>query len=616
MRIPYGQSDFATIRRDGLFYVDKTPFLSVLENPMSGYYYVVFLRPRRFGKSTILSTMSHYYDLAKADQFDELFTGLWIHEHPTQLRNTFLILWFDFSQVATGRGPEALFRTFCDVIRSSVTNFALSYGERVPNLRGFLERIETFRDPESILSMLLSIIKASGLKLYVLIDEYDHFANRLLAAGDENVYNTIVKDTGFVRSFYATLKTGTGSGTVARLFMTGVTPLMLDDMSSGFNITSNISMSPRFDTFAGFTRTDVERAIEEFVAARPHLQGEMADRSKLFETLKIYYDGYRFSSGATEGLFNSNMVLYFLRELDERGQFPDELLDRNVRTAYEYLGHVGTSGSVSMAERRTIFETILSERSIRSPLVEQFGVKLLQTGASFISLLYYLGMLTRSNVPSVGVEKEFEIPNRVIRELQWEHLAKHLDQQAIFAIDTGNLSSALESMGVRGDIAPLLNLFHERIIQHFGIKDTRKLDERTIKLLFMMYVSLGKVFYALSEKEFAQGYCDLFLAAAPNLPGLKYAWMIEFKYLEANAKDTAIETAFAAAALQVERYSKDAALLPMLVGKQELRCGTMVFIGTNRLLFRSWPNDEPERRVEVVGKGAKKPAAKKRAKKG
>ncbi len=615
MRIPYGQSDFATIRREGLFYVDKTPFLSVLENPMSAYVYVVFLRPRRFGKSTILSMLSHYYDIAKADQFDELFTGLWIHEHPTPLHNKFLILWFDFSQVATGRGPEALFRTFFDVIRSSVTNFVLSYGDRVPNLRGFLERLETFRDPESVLGMLLSIIKASGLQLYVLIDEYDHFANRLLAACDENVYNTIVKDTGFVRSFYATLKTGTGSGTVARLFMTGVTPLMLDDMSSGFNITSNISMAPDFDNFAGFTRIDVERAIEEFVTARPQLQGELADRTKLFETLKAYYDGYRFSSNAAEGLFNSDMVLYFLRELATKKAFPRELLDRNVRTAYEHLGHVGAPGSVSMDERRTIFETILSERSIRSPLVEQFGVKLLETRSAFISLLYYLGMLTLRAGGEAAGQDELEIPNRIIRELQWEHLAKHLDQQANFAIDTTHLSSTLESMGLRGDIAPLLNLFHERIIQHFAIKDTRKLDERTIKLLFMMYVSLGKVFYALSEKEFAQCYCDLFLAAAPNIPGLRYAWMIEFKYLETNAKEPAIEMAFAAAALQVERYSKDTTLLPMLVGKQELRCGTMVFIGTKRLLFRSWPNDVPEERIEVLAKAAKKPTSKKTSKK-
>jgi len=615
MRIPYGISDFATIRREGYFYVDKTPFLSVLENSMFGYSYVVFLRPRRFGKSTIISMLSHYYDIAKADQFDALFKGLWIHDHPTEFRNKFLILWLDFSQVATGRGPEALFRTFLEVIRAGVKKFILRYGDRIPNLEAFLQRLDSYVDPEAILGRLLSVLKSSGHQLYVLIDEYDHFANRLLAAGDENAYDTIIEDTGFMRSFYATLKSGTGTGTVARLFMTGVTPLMLDDMSSGFNITSNISMSPRFETFAGFTSTDVERAIDEFVVARPELQSEMADRQKLFETLKIYYDGYRFSSNATEGLFNSDMVLYFLRELSEHNGFPRELLDRNVRTAYEHLGHVGASGSDVMEERQTIFETILSERSIQSPIVEQFGVKLLETSSSFISLLYYLGMLTQRVKSQATGQEELEIPNRVIRELQWEHLAKHLDRQAKFAIDTGHLASALENMGVRGDIAPLLQLFHTQIIQHFGIKDTRKLDERTIKLLFMMYVSLGKVFYALSEKEFSQGYCDLFLAAAPNLPGLRYSWLIEFKYLETNAKEPAIEAAFAAAAAQVERYSKDAMLLPLLVGKQELLCGTMVFVGTKRLLFRSWPNDVPERRVEVVGKAAKKTTSKKSKKK-
>jgi hypothetical protein len=313
-------------------------------------------------------------------------------------------------------------------------------------------------------------------------------------------------------------------------------------------------------------------------------------------------------------MFNSDMVLYFLRELETKNEFPEELLDRNVRTAYEHLGRVGLSGSASVVERRTVLETILSEQTIRSQIVEQFGVKHLGSRAPFISLLYYLGMLTRGVGSSIGVERDLEIPNRVIRELQWEHLAHHLQQEANFAIDTNHLSSALESLGVRGAIAPLLQLFHEQIIQHFAIKDTRKLDERTIKLLFIMFVSLGKVFYALSEKEFAQGYCDLFLACAPNVPGLQYSWLIEFKYIATNAKETQIEAAFAEAALQVDRYSKDTALLPMLVGNHQLRCGTMVFVGTKRLLFRSWPDDVPEKRVEVLGKAVKKKATTKKAK--
>ncbi len=612
MRIPYGISDFATIRREGFFYVDKTPFLPVLENPMSGYRHLLFLRPRRFGKSTILSMLSHYYDVAKAVEFDELFRGLWIYDHPTPLRNQFLMLSFDFSQVATGRGVDALFRTFFHVVLGAVTSFVLRYQERVPELKRLQERLGTYSDPESIVGMLLNVLQASGQKLYILIDEYDHFANRLLAAGEETVYDAIVKDTGFVRSFYATLKAGTGPGTVARLFMTGVTPLMLDDMSSGFNITTNISMAPGFSAFAGFTRKDVERAIDEFVAARPHLASHLADRAKLFETLEAYYDGYRFSSGSDERMFNSDMVLYFLRELSTHDKFPEELLDRNVRTVYEHLGRVGLSGSVSAEERREVLETVLSEGRTRSQIVEQFGVSHIGTRAPFVSLLYYLGMLTLGGTRSIGVERSLEIPNRVIRELQWEHLAKHLAQEANFAIDTSHLSSALENLGVRGEIESLLRLFHAQIIQHFAIKDTRKLDERTIKLLFMMFVSLGKVFYALSEKEFSQGYWDLFLAAAPNVPGLQYSWLIEFKYVKTNATVEEIEEAFSGAAQQVERYSKDAALLPILVGSHELRCGTMVFVGTKRLLFRSWPDDVAEKRVEVVGKAGKKRAAKKK----
>lgn len=607
MRIPYGISDFATIRREGYFYVDKTPFLPVLENPMSGYVHLLFLRPRRFGKSTIVSTLANYYDIAKADQFDELFRGLWIHEHPTAERNKYLVLKFDFSTVETTGTLEDIRSSFISIIKVYVRQFALAYAELIPGLATLANRLDSHPDASSVIADLLAHTAGNQHRVYAIIDEYDHFANRLLAAGEEGAYESL-KGTGFVRTFYATLKSGTTSGTVARVFMTGVTPLMLDDMSSGFNITRNISMTPRFDTFAGFTRIDVERALDEFVQARPDLSGHLADRTELFKTLEANYDGYRFSSHAAEPMFNSDMVLYFLGEVDERRQLPKVLLDLNVRTTYEHLAQVGTKTGSSAAERREILETILVDRTIRSEIVERFGVGQLDGRAPFISLLYYLGMLTLSALPQSGVQWNLEIPNRVIRELQWEHLAKHLQREANFAIDTAGLASALEALAVRGKIEPLLQLFHERILQQISVKDTRNLGEKTIKLLLMMYVSLGKVFYALSEKEFAQGYCDLFLAAAKNVPGLEYSWLIEFKYVKAKAKDAEIEAAFGEAAAQVEKYSKDTTLLPMLVGDYQLRCGIIVFVGTKRIQYRSWPDDAADERVEVPAKRTKKAA--------
>jgi hypothetical protein len=361
---------------------------------------------------------------------------------------------------------------------------------------------------------VLNAVRRSGHKLYVLIDEYDHFANRLLSGGADDLYEeSIVKRTGFIRTFYAKLKTGTGSGAVGRMFITGVTPLLLDDLSSGFNIISPISQSPRFNTLAGFTRADVERAIDEFVAARPHLAGQQAlsDRGRLFDVLEVYYDGYRFSPDATERAF--------LRELDDRGRYPDDMLDPNVRTEYRHLQRIGTLGGAGAAERRD------------------------------------------------------------------------------------DLRAALGAMAAEGDIAPFLRVFHVQVLKAFGVKDTRRLDEKILKLLFMVYASLGRAFHPLSEKEFAQGYCDLFLGASKSVPSARFSWLLEFKYLRANAKPAQIEAAFAEAEEQVARYASDGELLPLLLDGHELKAGMIVFVGTKEILFRAWP----------PAPGAKPPRAKGRA---
>ncbi len=610
MKIPYGTADFATLRHENFFYVDKTMFLPILERAESGYRYLVFLRPRRFGKSTLVSMLAHYYDINRKDQFDALFGGLWIHEHPTPERNSYLILSFDFSQVVTSRGEDALFRTFFEAVLISVKRFVSAYREHVPELRHLEERLPTFEDPEALSTALLGLISSTSHKIYLLIDEYDHFANRLLAGGASDTYKSVIND-GFVRTFYATLKAGAGLGTVARMFITGVTPLMLDDLSSGFNISSNASMDPALNTLAGFTRSDVHRALDEFLAARPTIAQlpELGDRNRLLDTLEQHYDGYRFSERAAERVFNSDMVLYFLAEVDKQQRYPTDMLDMNVRTDYGHLLRIGALGdTVEQGKRRTLLETVLSDGSIRGDLLRQFGVRSLQSRTTYLSLLYYMGMLTLGEAPRSSLGFQLEVPNRVIRELQWEHLALMLDDQTQIKIDLDSLLDALEAMAVGGDIRPFLEVFHSQVVKKLGIKDTRQLGEKTLKLLFMTYVSLGKAFHPLSEKEFNQGYCDLFLGTARNLPKSRYSWLIEFKYLPANAKPPQVENAFADAEAQVIRYAADQTLLPLLLGgERELKAGMIVFVGLKKVEFRPWP-PEP--------KATKKAAAKKRAARG
>ena len=365
---------------------------------------------------------------------------------------------------------------------------------------------------------------------------------------------------------------------------------MLDDLSSGFNIATHASLSPRLHALAGFTRGETERAVDEFLAARPGLQAipGLSDRAGILRVLEEHYNGYRFAEDAGERLFNSDMVLYFLNEIDDRGRYPSNMLDRNVRTEYGHLQRIGTLSGAVAADRRALLQTILGEGHIRSALVEQFGLKSLRSHAPFLSLLYYLGMLTLRASPRDSIGYDLEIPNRVIRELQWEHLALMLEEEKSVTIHVDDLRVALGAMAVDGEIAPFLEMFHEHVLQAFSNRDARGLDEKTIKLLLMTYASLGQAFYPLSEKEFAQGYGDLFLGASRNVAGARYSWLLELKYLKTSARPSQIEAAFAEAEAQVERYASDRALLPLLLGDRELRAGSLVFVGAKKVLFRPW----------------------------
>jgi hypothetical protein len=431
MKIPYGRSNFADVRRGGYFYADKTHFLPQLESAEAGYAYLLFLRPRRFGKSMLISMFEHYYDLSRSEQFDELFRGLWIHEHPTAERNKYLVLSLDFSSVNTD-SPEALRRTFLEVVRSGVEKFMVRYRERFPDLKRVDDRLVTFQDPECLMIALLGLVGALGHKIYLLIDEYDNFVNRLLSDGGQDCYETIVRARGLVRSFYASLKAGTTSGGLSRMFVTGVSPILLEDLSSGFNSITHISHYARFDAMAGFTRAEAARAVDELLSRKPDLIGDrrLGDRADLLDTLEQLYDGYRFSDIASERVFNSDRVLYFLRQIEDTGQYPEQVLGLDVRADYDKLRHLAVLSGAAGGETRDLLETILTEGQLSTRLVEQFGTwTLCSPTEQLASLFFYMGMLTFGEGSAKGIMPQLVIPNRVTRELEWEHLAQALNHQ-------------------------------------------------------------------------------------------------------------------------------------------------------------------------------------------
>ena len=595
MKIPYGISSFGMLRRDGYYYVDKTPFLPVLEQ-LPGRY-LLFLRPRRIGKSLLVSLLAHYYDLHLADQFDALFGGLWIHEHPTPERNRYVVMAFDFSSVTTDAGVDALRRTFFAEVRRAVSGVIVAHRERCPELDRLDRNLDRYTEADALLGDLTAAVKQSGHQMYVLIDEYDHFANRLLAAGDQQTYEAIATTTGFVRSFYATLKAGTASGTVARMFVTGVLPLLVDDMSSGFNIATHVSQDADLNTMAGFTHAEVERAVDAFLTARPSLAGEpgLSDRGVLLETLRKYYDGYRFSPRAAERVFNSNMVLYFMSEVTRNAGYPADMLDLNVRTDYGHLRRLMSMAGAGVEERREVLETLVSEGAIESQLIRQFGFQSVSSRESLVSLLYYMGMITLAEQSPYEDQKRLEVPNRVIRELQWEHLMALLREQESLAFEAQDFRLALRKMAVEGQIQPFIDLFHERVVKAIGNKDLRRFDERAIKLMLLAFVSLSTVFYPLSEKEFAQGYCDLFLGVSPFHPAAAYAWLLELKYVPQGATAAKIEQAFSQAEAQIARYASDPRLVPLLTRGKPMKAGALVFVGARKVVFRPWPREAEPR---------------------
>jgi hypothetical protein len=587
MKIAYGNANFADIRKRGSFYVDKTPFLPMLESDELGAKNIIFMRPRRFGKSSLLSMMEHYYDIHLSYQYDELFQGLWIHEHPTPEKSKHMVLHLDFSQMSVGDGEQELKTGFYTVVKAAVRSLGARYKNRVADLGGLVDRLENIQDPANLMAELVGIMSAADAALYVMIDEYDTFAVALLAAEQKDVYSKVTDKLGFVRAFYRTLKAGTQTGAIARVFITGGTPILLDDLVTGFNVVTNISNNRDYNTLAGFTEADVVRAVDELLQGKPELLSipEVGDRQQLLQTLEEFFDGYRFAQDAKERVFNSTMVLYFLRELGRRGSFPMDILDPNARTDYRKLHSLWAAAGPQAEERREAIEKVLETGEVWSELVDRFGVKTGSTTSQFVSLMYYTGMLTLTTDPPLGKLVRFQTPNRVIRELGYEHYMNLLEDIRGIHMTDEPVGSALGVMAQKGDIQPFLDVLRKRVLMAVSVKDVRKHDEKAMKMLLIGALVTSRIFYVLSEKEWAHGFNDLFMSPLSNVPQAKYAWMIELKYLTTKERKK-VGKVVEEAETQLAQYLADPNLVPMLSKGLELKVGTMVFVGNKDVEWR------------------------------
>ncbi|MCP5497475.1 MAG: AAA family ATPase [Leptospiraceae bacterium] len=518
LKIAYGEASFENLRNRGDLYIDKTKFIPLMENHTKFF----FIRPRRFGKSLWLSVLHAYYDTNQKDKFDKLFDELYVQKNPTNYKNSYLILRFDFSGLNT-ENEFNLKNDFNFRVKKSCEDFLYAYKDILKEQ--VIEKFEKYFDTFStanLISFISTETKKVSKKVYVLIDEYDHYANKLASEGREFFVRNIVSQTGFVREFYEQMKIASGEGVFERFFITGVSPIMLDELASGFNILSDMTIDPRFNEMLGFTVDEVVGCLLDKVSDERYTY---KTKEEVLQDLIHYYNGYRFSDETETKLFNSDMVLYFMEKFSAIG-YPKELLDKNVKTDYGKLRGliVGTSGKGNL---QSIIEDLNLNQSLNFDLQNSFNFERRFGDTELKSLLFYLGLLTFSE------PGEMKIPNYVIRTLYWEYLQKYLEEEMNIEFDLSLLGRAIKEMAKQGTANGLRELAVDFFQNKLSSYDYSGLTEKHVKFLFVSYFTLTKLYNLISERELpGRKRIDLLFEAHPAYyEYVFYNFIVEFKYI-------------------------------------------------------------------------------------
>ena len=557
IKLPYGRADFRSLRKGGYYYVDRTSYLPRLE--ALGETYLIFLRPRRFGKSLWLSTLAHYYGQEHAGEFEPLFGGLYVGQQPTPLANQYRVLHFDFSSIDT-QTRESTYEGFLRRVYQGIGDFARRYPEAIaPEVAA---QMNEYRRPEALMDAFLQRVSRSEPPLYLLIDEYDHFTNELISF-DLNHFQEVVSRQGWVRKFYEVVKTGTGRGTIDRIFMTGVSPVTLDSLTSGFNISTNLSQDPEMHGLMGFTEAETQTILHQSGVAADRLPAVMTD-------VQRWYNGYGFTSeGEPLRLYNPDMVLFFAKEYQKRQHYPPQLLDTNIASDYGKIRNTFRLGKDEV-NAYDLLRRILSEGPIATRLTEQFSFERRFTQEDFLSLLYYLGLLTmqgtRLGMPRLGV------PNLVVEKLYFDFLLEQLHQELDLP-PALNVQQLVLEMAEHNRPEPLLELVAQTLGQ-VSNRDLIHLNETGIKMILLSYLHASQLYYLRSEHEAERGYVDLLLLRKPPIE-TPYQFVFELKHLK--QKDAhLLEAALTEGRAQLQRYQQ----AEELQAQPNLRTWLAVFVGT------------------------------------
>ena len=529
-KLPYGISDYGRLVENDYYYIDKTKYIEELENLSEPY--IIFLRPRKFGKTLFTSTLENYYDIKKVDEFEKLYGNTYIGKNSTKLKNSYHILKFNFSGIDTS-DEEKTMKAFKEKVTISITGFVNKYN------------IDFFVNPElSTEGLLGSLIEAFKTqrekeKIYVIIDEYDHFANELLGF-NTNQFKNLVSKNGKVRKWYETLKEGTES-VIDRIFITGVVPITLDSLTSGFNIGADITQRSKFNEMMGFTKAELVKMMEDIEIAKE-------EQKELLPIMKENYDGYKFSVDGKEKIYNSNMCLYFLNRYLEQRKMPTQLIDVNIASDYSKLGRM--LDLCKGNEREKIIEKTVSGEGIIGEITSKFNPAIEFTEKDLISMLFYLGYLTIDD--DVAGYPKLNIPNRVMKEIYSDYFLQVLKQNINFGIDESYSEIALE-IALEGKIDKLVELAH-KYVENLSNRDYVKVDEKYVKLIFYCIAMNLKIFRLKSEMEVQRKYPDILLIPKDKSKDYK-AVMIEFKYLK-KEESNLLQKKQEEARKQIEEYAK------------------------------------------------------------
>jgi len=561
-KIPYGESNFEKIRKENFLYVDKTHFIKNIE--ITGK--LIHLRPRRFGKSLFLSMLDSYYDVAQADKFDELFQGLYIHEHPTENKNNYYMLRFNFSGVENVT-RDSLKTGFLNKVKSGVTRFINKY-------KLDIKLVESDQAAEVLISLINGFEKLElPHKIYILIDEYDHFTNSILE-GDGGEFLALLKRGGFVRSFYEIIKEKSEIGTVDRLFMTGVMSLTLDSMTSGFNVATNITTDETFADIMGFTADEVKNVLGLTFSN----SGKEEDKFVLTETeqeeiLHVFrenYNGYLFSEDSEEKVFNSTLIMYYLKNYVSKKRPPKNILDPNLNQSSAIIENI--VGLKTPERNIKLIREIVDEQEVEGELVTFFDLDKKFDHNDVITMLFNLGILTLKT--SAYEDALFEIPNTIIKRFYLQYLNELHQREVGYYIETRDQMLAFREIGRTGKITTLTKIVEE-ILLHTSNQNALDLSEKHIKFCYFIQTYATRDFVPYDEFPSGVGYADLFIQrAVPS--NARYEVFIEFKYLsKTETTETSIAKKLEEGISQITGYLAD----KRLANRPDLKKYVIVFSG-------------------------------------